>query len=205
MAVLSDSSDNPKDDVQTRMDDIERMVYELSLAIEDVNIELTLQAIRSDSMTSLVQHELKRISDSQQTWQERLVYKHPAIVANHIWRGNVNTCFGKIYRDIDGNSSKEDLKQSYFGVTCDPERRIREHFRTLSNFSHVKRSDSQLQPPLYMNLLYRSSKMENAADMESRLLARFSGSRNAHGYSSGLLYGKPAYFVYLLGKRLFRK
>jgi predicted GIY-YIG superfamily endonuclease len=118
-----------------------------------------------------------------------------SIKDNMLIRGEVKPCFEKIVERLERNG--KNATNLYIGATCDPQRRFKEHFR-----SSVKNNTSFAQKGT-MELLYGTSRMERAAEMESRLLMRFKTSGNSMRMSSGLAFGKPSYFVYLL--RHFKK
>jgi len=191
-------------EMEQRVEDLEKTVHEMTYAMEGINTELMMQNIQTDAIANVVDSILlKTKSLSMQSKSnistERLVFKHPLIQSDKIWKGNVEECHREISKFVEKEMNKNELRTAYFGATYDPERRMREHLRSVSM---LQLKDSKLEPPFYMNILYRTCKMESAADLENRMIKNFPMGRNRHVYSAGLLWGKPTYFVYMLGKRL---
>lgn len=164
-----------------RLELIERMFAELDNSLERTNLEIMMQQMRLETATKELTKGV-RIPDREKSWRERLVFRNPDVVSDTVWRGNVENC----YRYISENIEKHVTPRSYLGSTCDPERRFKEHMKKSPHL------------PLSMNILYHTTSVQKAADMESRLLSRFKITRNASLHSHGLLWGKPSYFVYML-------
>jgi len=189
MAILSDSNETENDqDIITRLYELERTMYELNLSLENSQIGKMLQDMRLDTLEKAV----SLVTDKQKFWKEHLVFNHKDIVSDDVYRGDVSSCYEHITKDLKNLENRHNpmYLDTYIGSTCNPQRRIKEHFDQLKK--------TNVNPSLSMNILYHSTQMSRAAELESRLLRSYKGSRNVSRYACGLSFGKPSYFVYML-------
>ena len=130
---------------------------------------------------------------------KKVIFDSHGIDGSEIHEGYVNECFKKISDYIDDGIFKRKFQEQniYFGATYNPERRFKEHSRKQILVRGKENIISPL-PFVHMNVLYQTGKMENAIDMETRLINRYFYARNVGKTSMGLLMNKSAYFVYVL-------
>lgn len=127
--------------------------------------------------------DMKKETKKNHVFQRLLHFNNENIIANKVTKGPVEESFKSVAKYADTFKYKY-----YFGATSNPENRF---------LSHMKKFDTSFS----MNILYYTSRMEKAAQMEHLLINKYSrnlGSKNKNMFSSGLVYGKPVYYVYLL-------
>ena len=170
-----------------RMQHLENLVDELSLNLEDVKVQSFMKDLHLQHLESLPQ----KVAYGDKPRMQRLILKNSLIDADNIMRGNVNACYDQIKIKVDEEERKGSLniKSTYIGASSDLERRLREHMKEDSRFEKDGGK---------MKVLYGTSRFGNAADMESRLLLNFGKTRNTYKGSTGLVFGKPSYFFYML-------
>lgn len=191
MAVLNDDKEILPDDqsrLLERLETIEKWCYEMNVEMSEMQIEMISQAMQ---MENVLKRKDKSSLSFHKAWKERLIFKQSAIDGDGVWRGPVEQAMGGIMTDLD---KYQLLSSSYIGATCDPERRFKEHMR---NLFPIKSKPSSKGSPS-MKILYHTTQMTKAADVESRLLGRFRMTRNVSSSANGMLFGKPSYFVYIL-------
>lgn len=195
MAIIHDGNDNGKvndvkaeidQNITDRIENLEVSMHQLNLDVETLSMQHISQTHRMDVAMEMINHGYLHENNARET---RLIFSDNRIESDKVYRGAVHPCFSNICNDIRHipGISNSDSKQIYFGATCDPARRLREHIRTNGRKQHLK-----------MQLLYHTTRMEKAADMENKLLHRFPFTYNVRNNGSGLVFGKPSYFVYLL-------
>lgn len=196
MAIIQENEEHTFQDsnsiILERLELVEKLFAEVDYSLEQTKIELLMQNMRSEIISDQLQamKEMKtgdNLPSRDKAWRERLLFRKPGIVSDSVWRGNVDKCYNIISKDIE----KHIAHSSYLGSTCDPERRLTEHMKKT--------------PGVSMNILYHTTSVQKAADMESRLLSKFRITRNTSLHSHGLLWGKPSYFVYMLVEKGLRK
>jgi len=205
MAILSDGQESQNvSDLQQQLVALENHVAELSFEVESLNAESMMQTIKHEALIDMV---LSRETQKRNgiAWKERLVFKFAEIHADSVWRGDVNSVYRHLVEQIewqkDDNNTHNNNNHMYFGATFNPERRLTEHGRNFGVFSNDEMGKTLLTSKrklMRMDILYHTTRMEKAADLEGRLLTRFPMSSNTSRTSQGLIFGKPSYFVYML-------
>jgi len=176
------SNDDVVGDLLQRLDQLEREFYHVNLNVQNLYVENSVASIKFEALKSLVCDAEKK------AWTETLTFRDSRIQSSNIWRGDVDACFNRISEEMEQKMVRKQ-RGLYVGLTCDPERRMKEHTR--------KKCDTK-EPDVNMILVYRSSQLSRSAEMESRLLNGFSTVRNVSKHSQGIMFGKPSYFVYFL-------
>lgn len=182
-------------DMEDLLDEMETFrIEQENIKNEQKSIIAQIQDLENGSLTEKF----------SKAYKQHLVFKHDEILSDDVWRGDVKICFDNICKELPrdpafGYNTYDCGQLQYFGATSNPEERIKAHIKNDNNILGLK---------MNMRILYATHKLENAAEMETRLIKRYSPiSKNIKQVSSGLPYGKPSYFVYMLryGRKVIRK
>lgn len=196
MAIISDSDRHDDDgtNVHHRLEEVERELADLSYALDLMTVEAGKQKLITETiLETMMNEQSEKNNEKPFAWKERLVFRYKDIRADQVWRGRVIPVFHRVADRLSLDFSRDSGQTYHFGATFDPDKRFAEHKRSTAAFNA-----KEAQRNLVMDILYHTTKLEKAADMESRLLTRFPTTINTSRASLGLCFGKPSYFVYLL-------
>lgn len=180
------------ENIEDQLDDMMALLNEFALKSDDTRKKIFDMNDKIDLLTSARKGTSNFDKHLPQSWKVKLAFEEPLVNGEIVYKGNVDLCTNAILTDKELEREGEVL---YVGATSNPQNRIRSHLKN----GKVSKHNSK------MHVVFATSDMHKAMEMEHNLINRLQPPRNVFHTSSGLVFGKASYFVYMLKSTNFLK